>query len=62
MKAKGLEGNHAYVVTGVTEKNGERHVLLYNPWGDKQPEPIPYEEFKNLFYAVSIGSLPAGAR
>ena len=59
-----LYGRHAYVVTGVTEKNGERQVLLYNPWGldEEQPKPIPYKEFKNLFYAVSIGSLPAGAR
>lgn len=53
-----LYEGHAYVVTNVIEKGGKRYVLLYNPWGDNHPKPLPYEEVKNLFYAVSIGSLP----
>lgn len=58
LEAKGLAGNHAYVVKDVIEKGGIKYVHLYNPWGFKHPKPLPYEEVKDLFGSVSIGSLP----
>ncbi len=33
----GVYGDHAYSVLGYEEKNGEKLVILRNPWGDSEP-------------------------
>jgi hypothetical protein len=53
-----LYANHAYMLMGVTtDASGNSFVILKNPWGDDDPKPIPYDQFKRLFDNVDLTSL-----
>jgi hypothetical protein len=59
-----LVEHHAYVVTGVEQRDGKSFVLLHNPWNDGDehhtPKPVPYEELRNWFHAADTAT-PASA-
>ncbi len=55
--SSGLRPLHAYNVTGTVTKDGKLFVLLNNPWGTKQPAPVPYAEVGKWFSRVDIGSV-----
>jgi hypothetical protein len=53
----GLSEHHSYVVTGTVERGGKLCVLMNNPWGSRDPEPVPVAELDRCFRAVSVGSV-----
>jgi hypothetical protein len=55
--ASSLVKSHAYDVTGTEMRDGRLYVVLYNPWGFRQPLPIPYDELERWFSRVDVGSV-----
>ena len=39
-----LIGQHAHMFDGSTYKTGQTLVNLINPWGDIQPDPVPFSQ------------------
>ncbi len=58
LDAHRLVGDHAYFVTGTEQVDGKLFLKLGNPWGDTQPEPVPFDELTKWFSGVSVGSVP----
>jgi hypothetical protein len=56
--AHGLVGHHGYFVTGVEQRDGQLFVNLGNPWGEAEPQPVPFNELSEWFSRVTVGSLP----
>ncbi len=56
--AHGLIGDHAYYVAGTEQVGGKLLVKLGNPWGDEQPDLVPFDELTTWFSGVSVGSVP----
>jgi|SRR5579859_84358 len=52
----GIIGEHAYAVTGIEERAGQKVVLLYNPWGHDHPVPIPCSELGRWFESVDAST------
>ncbi|HSE43611.1 MAG TPA: C2 family cysteine protease [Acidobacteriota bacterium] len=51
----GVVKDHYYAVQSVyTDANGKQMVQLYNPWGNTQPQPIPYDELLAQFENVTV--------
>jgi hypothetical protein len=51
----GLYNDHAYTVTGVqTGEDGQKYVILNNPWGKDQPKPVPYDDIKDCFDDIAV--------
>jgi hypothetical protein len=57
IEAHKLFGQHAYVVTGTEEVNGRLCLILHNPWNERQPDPVPYDELGEWFASVNIASV-----
>jgi hypothetical protein len=53
----GLETGHAYAVIGIVDVGGTKCASLQNPWGDKNPMPIPLAELPSFFAGVCTGSV-----
>jgi Calpain family cysteine protease len=60
----GLVKGHVYAVLGVEEKDGQKRVLMRNPWGNKEPGndgkndglfTLPLETFKKQFAFTYFG-------
>jgi hypothetical protein len=56
--AHGLIDNHAYFVKGTEQRDGKLYLDLGNPWGEADPEPVPFDELTTWFSSVSVGSVP----
>ncbi len=57
----GVYANHAYSILGYEEANGERYVVLRNPWGESEPAgngandgvfKLKLEEFSKLYQSL----------
>lgn len=64
---KGLVGNHAYSVLGVSTEGDARYVVLRNPWGKRDPGAagardgvlkLPLAEFHRHFDSFYTGQVP----
>jgi hypothetical protein len=55
--AYGLYPHHSYVAIGTETRDGKEYLLLHNPWDQKEPDPIPFDELRNWFTAVNVGSV-----
>lgn len=62
----GIEGSHAYSVTGVSEREGKQYVQLRNPWGhgeagsdgnDDGNFEVPLADFAKAFHQVSVSTV-----
>jgi hypothetical protein len=53
----GLTGSHAYQVSGYEEQDGRLFLKLHNPWNFDEPTPIPFDEVREHFDAVDVGSV-----
>ena len=53
----GLEGDHAYEVTGTEVCDGHVFVKLHNPWGRDEPGLVPFDELSTWFDSVHVGSV-----
>jgi hypothetical protein len=56
--AHGLIEDHAYFVTGTTERDGRLFVKMGNPWGADPPGLVPFDELAPWFSGISVGSVP----
>ncbi len=56
--SRALVGGHAYFVKGTEEHDGKLFARLGNPWGQKDPGPVPCDELAKWFSSVSVGSVP----
>jgi hypothetical protein len=52
----GLQGDHAYEVTGTEERDGHVFVRLHNPWGHDEPGLVPFDELSTWFDSIHVGS------
>jgi hypothetical protein len=55
--AYGLYPHHSYVAIGTEMRDGKEYLLLHNPWDKKEPDPVPFDELRNWFSAVNVGSV-----
>jgi Calpain family cysteine protease len=55
----GLVARHAYFVKGTESRDGKLFLDLGNPWGIKDPSPVPFAELSTWFSDVSVGSVPS---
>lgn len=51
-----LVPNHAYLVTGLEVQGGKPAIRLWNPWGNVQPAPVPFDKLRSLFFQLNVGS------
>lgn len=63
----GIVGAHAYTVMGVQEENGQKYVVLRNPWGYQEPGNdgnndgvfrLTVDQFAQQFSGYDVGEVP----
>jgi hypothetical protein len=62
----GVVGGHAYTVMGVAEENGQKYVVMRNPWGSTEPGndgnndgvfKMPLDQFAQQFSGYDVGEV-----
>jgi hypothetical protein len=53
----GLQGSHAYAVTGTEMKNGKLCVMLHNPSNNPEPDSVPVDDLERFFHGVDVGAV-----
>src|SRR6185436_14805566 len=63
----GMVGGHAYTVMGVEEENGQKYVVVRNPWGGTEPGNdgnndgvfrLTVDQFAQQFSGYDVGEVP----
>ena len=65
-KMDGIIDGHAYSLLGVTEHDGQRFVILRNPWGSTEPGndgkndgvfELPLDKFAQQYTGVTVSDM-----
>jgi hypothetical protein len=55
-----LKSGHAYQLVEIdspAKEGTQPHLVLNNPWGERQPDPVPLSEVRRWFKAVDVVSV-----